>query len=98
MEKFRIKEVRGERTNSQGEKASWFYPQVKMFLGFYRNIKPAEMPNGEYTGNVIKFAQQGSAMNFIYRYAELKKIAKVMKTQAEWVKETKVKYHEVKGW
>lgn len=97
MEKFRIKEVCGERTNSHGQKVSWYYPQVKMFLGFYRNIKPAEMPNGEFTGDVIRFAQLGSAMNFIYRYAELKQIPKVVKPQSQ-VKETKVKHHEVKGW
>lgn len=96
MKKFRIKEEKDARTNSAGYKASWFYPQVRMFLGFYRNIRPTEMPNDEFKGDVVRFAQHSSAMNFIYRYADVKGIKKA--EQPVQQEQAKVVYHEVKGW
>lgn len=98
MDKFRIKEVKNERVSSNGEKASWFYPQVKGSLWFYRNIKPSEMPGDEFSGFVVRFAQLSSAMNFLHRYAEVKGIERKKQEIGVRYHSDETIIHEVKGW
>lgn len=94
MKNFRIKEVKNGRTNSMGNKASLFIPQVSRLIGF-RDIKPSEMKGDKYKGKVIGFAQLDNAFRFIAEYKAEKNI-KTPVAKAKKVKVTNVVFHEVR--
>ena len=75
---FRIKEVRNERTNSCGQKASYYYPQVKVFFNLiWRNIKPSDMKSNEYKGDAIRFRDIQNCKDFITLYKREHKVVQL---------------------
>jgi hypothetical protein len=77
MKNFRIKEVKNARINSVGSKASFYYPQVTNWLGFFRDIKPSDMSDDKYKGDVIKFRDIQNCKNFITEYKREHKIVQL---------------------